>query len=127
MPLAKRITPCLDVDAGRVVKGVQFVYICDTIVHVVEDVAESVFIQFTVGGGIREVAGIRRMLNAGADKVAINTAAVFNPDFVSETCDKMGSQCIVVAIEPSRLVWRVSLCAGKFSPTEAASRLAWMP
>jgi len=135
MPLAKRIIPCLDVDAGRVVKGVQFVDIRDagdpvevarrydaegadeitflditassdgrdTIVHVVEDVAESVFIPLTVGGGIREVDDIRRMLNAGADKVAINTAAVFNPDFVSEACDKMGSQCIVVAIDAKQV------------------------
>lgn len=135
MPLAKRIIPCLDVDAGRVVKGVQFVDIRDagdpvevarrydaegadeitflditassderdTIVHVVEDVAETVFIPLTVGGGIREVADIRRMLNAGADKVAINTAAVFNPDFVSEASDKVGSQCIVVAIDAKRV------------------------
>lgn len=135
MPLAKRIIPCLDVDNGRVVKGVQFVDIRDagdpvevarrydaegadeitflditassdardTIVHVVEAVAETVFIPLTVGGGIRKVADIRRMLNAGADKVAINTAAVFNPDFVSEASDKVGSQCIVVAIDAKRV------------------------
>ena len=135
MPLAKRIIPCLDVDAGRVVKGVQFVDIRDagdpveiarrydaegadeitflditassderdTIVHVVEAVAETVFIPLTVGGGIREVADIRRMLNAGADKVAINTAAVFNPDFVSAASDKVGSQCIVVAIDAKQV------------------------
>ena len=135
MPLAKRIIPCLDVDAGRVVKGVQFVDIRDagdpvevakryneegadeltflditassderdTIVHVVEAVAECVFIPLTVGGGIREVADIRRMLNAGADKVAINTAAVFNPDLISEASDKVGSQCIVVAIDAKQV------------------------
>lgn len=135
MPLAKRIIPCLDVDNGRVVKGVQFVDIRDagdpvevakrydaegadeitflditassdardTIVHVVEAVAETVFIPLTVGGGIRKVEDIRRMLNAGADKVAINTAAVFNPDFVSEASDKVGSQCIVVAIDAKRV------------------------
>lgn len=135
MSLAKRIIPCLDVDNGRVVKGVQFVDIRDagdpvevarrydaegadeitflditassdardTIVHVVEAVAETVFIPLTVGGGIRKVEDIRRMLNAGADKVAINTAAVFNPDFVSEASDKVGSQCIVVAIDAKRV------------------------
>ncbi|HID82275.1 MAG TPA: imidazole glycerol phosphate synthase subunit HisF [Chromatiales bacterium] len=135
MSLAKRIIPCLDVDNGRVVKGVQFVDIRDagdpvevarrydaegadeitflditassddreTIVHVVEDVAETVFIPLTVGGGIRTVEDIRRMLNAGADKVAINTAAVFNPDFVSEASDKVGSQCIVVAIDAKQV------------------------
>ena len=131
MGLAKRIIPCLDVDNGRVVKGVQFVNIRDagdpvevakryddegadeltflditassddreTMVHVVEDVAGQVFIPLTVGGGIRELSDIRRMLNAGADKVAINTAAVFNPEFVKEAADKFGSQCIVVAID----------------------------
>lgn len=131
MGLAKRIIPCLDVDAGRVVKGVRFVDIRDagdpvevarrydeegadeltflditassdqrdTMVHVVEEVAGEVFIPLTVGGGIREVADIRRMLNAGADKVCINTAAVFNPDFVREAAERFGSQCIVVAID----------------------------
>jgi cyclase len=131
MGLAKRIIPCLDVDAGRVVKGVQFVDIRDagdpvevaqrydsegadeltflditassdqrdTMVHVVEQVAGEVFIPLTVGGGIREVADIRRMLNAGADKVGINTAAVFNPEFVKEAAARFGSQCIVVAID----------------------------
>ena len=131
MALAKRIIPCLDVDNGRVVKGVQFVDIRDagdpvevarrydaegadeitflditassddreTIVHVVERVANEVFIPLTVGGGIRTVDDVRRMLNAGADKVAINTAAVFNPEFVREASDKVGSQCIVVAID----------------------------
>lgn len=131
MGLAKRIIPCLDVDNGRVVKGVKFVDIRDagdpvevarnydrqgadeitflditassddreTIVHVVEDVASEVFIPLTVGGGIRTVDDVRRMLMAGADKVGINTAAVFNPDFVAEAADKVGSQCIVVAID----------------------------
>jgi len=131
MSLAKRIIPCLDVDHGRVVKGVQFVDIRDagdpveiarrynlegadeitflditassddreTMVHVVEDVASEVFIPLTVGGGIREITDIRRMLNAGADKVSINTAAVFNPEFVKQAADKFGSQCIVVAVD----------------------------
>ncbi len=135
MALAKRIIPCLDVDNGRVVKGVQFVDIRDagdpvevarrydkegadeitflditassddreTIVHVVEAVASEVFIPLTVGGGIRKVDDIRRMLNAGADKVAINTAAVFNPEFVKEAADKVGSQCIVVAIDAKQV------------------------
>ncbi len=135
MSLAKRIIPCLDVDAGRVVKGVQFVDIRDagdpvevarrydaegadeltflditasheqreTMVHVVEQVAGEVFIPLTVGGGIRELADIRRMLNAGADKVGINTAAVFNPEFVRDAADKFGSQCIVVAIDAKQV------------------------
>lgn len=134
MGLAKRIIPCLDVDNGRVVKGVQFVDIRDagdpveiarrydeqgadeltflditassdqreTMVHVVEQVAGEVFIPLTVGGGIREVGDIRRMLNAGADKVGINTAAVFNPEFVREAAQRFGSQCIVVAIDAKR-------------------------
>lgn len=131
MSLAKRIIPCLDVDAGRVVKGVKFVDIRDagdpvevarrydregadeitflditassdernTIVDVVEQVAAEVFIPLTVGGGIRKVEDIRRMLNAGADKVSINTAAVRNPELVSEAAGRVGSQCIVVAID----------------------------
>lgn len=135
MALAKRIIPCLDVDAGRVVKGVRFVDIRDagdpveiarrydqegadeltflditasheqreTMVHVVEQVAGEVFIPLTVGGGIRELADIRRMLNAGADKVAINTAAVFNPEFVRQAADRFGSQCIVVAIDAKQV------------------------
>jgi cyclase len=135
MALAKRIIPCLDVDNGRVVKGVQFVDIRDagdpvevarrydeegadeitflditassdqrdTMVHVVEQVAGEVFIPLTVGGGIREVADIRRLLNAGADKVGINTAAVFNPEFVREAAERFGSQCIVVAIDAKQV------------------------
>ncbi|MCB1866517.1 MAG: imidazole glycerol phosphate synthase subunit HisF [Chromatiales bacterium] len=133
--LAKRIIPCLDVDAGRVVKGVKFVEIRDagdpvevaarydregadeitflditassddreTIVHIVEAVASQVFIPLTVGGGIRKVADVRRMLNAGADKVAINTAAIHNPDFVREAAERFGSQCIVVAIDAKQV------------------------
>ena len=135
MGLAKRIIPCLDVDNGRVVKGVKFVDIRDagdpvevarryneegadeitflditassddreTIVHVVEQVASEVFIPLTVGGGIRTVDDVRRMLNAGADKVAINTAAVFNPEFVKQATEKFGSQCIVVAIDAKKV------------------------
>ncbi len=135
MALAKRIIPCLDVDQGRVVKGVNFVGIRDagdpvevakrydeqgadeitflditatveargTTVKMVEAIAEHVFIPLTVGGGIREVDDIRRMLNAGADKVSINSAAVFNPDFVREASEKFGSQCIVVAIDAKRV------------------------
>ncbi len=135
MGLAKRIIPCLDVDNGRVVKGVQFVDIRDagdpvevakrydeqgadeitflditassdnreTLVHVVEEVAGQVFIPLTVGGGIRTCADIRRMLNAGADKVGINTAAVHNPEFVREAAERFGSQCIVVAIDAKQV------------------------
>jgi cyclase len=135
MPLAKRIIPCLDVDNGRVVKGVKFVEIRDagdpvenarrynlegadeitflditatsdnrdTMAHLVEAVASEVFIPLTVGGGIREVADIRRMLNAGADKVSINSAAIFNPEFVQEAAQKFGSQCIVVAIDAKKI------------------------
>lgn len=135
MGLAKRIIPCLDVDAGRVVKGVQFLDIRDagdpievakrydeqgadeitflditathherdTMLHVVEAVASQVFIPLTVGGGIRTVDDIRRMLNAGADKVGINSAAVKNPDFVREAAERFGSQCIVVAIDAKQV------------------------
>ena len=135
MGLAKRIIPCLDVDNGRVVKGVKFVDIRDagdpvevarrydeegadeltflditassdnreTMVHVVEQVAGEVFIPLTVGGGIRKLEDIRRMLNAGADKVGINTAAVFNPEFVRDAAQRFGSQCIVVAIDAKRV------------------------
>ena len=133
--LAKRIIPCLDVDNGRVVKGVRFVEIKDagdpveiarrydregadeitflditassdnreTMVHVVEQVAGEVFIPLTVGGGIRTLEDIRRMLNAGADKVGINTAAVFRPEFVREAAERFGSQCIVVAIDAKQV------------------------
>ncbi len=136
MGLAKRIIPCLDVDRGRVVKGVRFVDIRDAgdpvevarrydeqgadeitflditasaderdiIVHVVEAVAEQVFIPLTVGGGIRTLADIRRLLNAGADKVSINTAAVMNPELVQQASDHFGDQCIVVAIDAKQIV-----------------------
>ncbi len=135
MSLAKRIIPCLDVDNGRVVKGVKFVDIRDagdpvevarrydregadeitflditathdnrdTIVHMVEQVASEVFIPLTVGGGIRKLDDIRCMLNAGADKVGINSAAVFNPEFVKQAAEKFGSQCIVVAIDAKKV------------------------
>ena len=131
MGLAKRIIPCLDVDRGRVVKGVKFVEIRDagdpveiarrydeqgadeltflditassddreTMVHVVEQVASQVFIPLTVGGGIRTLDDVRRMLNAGADKVSINTAAIAQPEFVREAAERFGNQCIVVAID----------------------------
>jgi cyclase len=107
MALAKRIIPCLDVDNGRVVKGVQFVDIrdagnpVDVARRYDEEGADD--IPLTVGGGIRTLDDVRRMLNAGADKVAINTAAVFNPEFVREASDKVGSQCIVVAIDAKQV------------------------
>ncbi len=121
MALAKRIIPCLDVDNGRVVKGVQFendeqgadeitflditasVDNRDTTLHTVERMASQVFIPLTVGGGVRSVQDIRNLLNAGADKVSINTAAVFTPEFVGEAADRFGSQCIVVAIDAKRV------------------------
>lgn len=129
--LKTRIIPCLDIDKGRVVKGVNFVEIRDagdpveqakaynaqgadeicflditathegrgTIVHMVEEVAAEVFMPMTVGGGISELSHIRNLLNAGADKVSINSAAVRNPEFVKQAADKCGSQAIVVAID----------------------------
>lgn len=135
MSLAKRIIPCLDVDCGRVVKGVQFVDIRDagdpvevakryneqgadeitflditathegraTTIQTVERIASEVFIPLTVGGGIRTVDDIRAMLNAGADKVGINSAAVFNPEFVKEASERFGAQCIVVAIDAKKV------------------------
>jgi len=135
MGLAKLIIPCLDVENGRVVKGVNFVDIrdagdpveiamryneqgadelCflditashegrDTTVHTVEQIAEHVFIPLTVGGGIRAVEDIRTMLNAGADKVSINTAAIHNPELVRESAQRFGSQCIIVAIDAKRV------------------------
>jgi len=164
MGLAKRIIPCLDVDAGRVVKGVRFIDIRDagdpieiarrydqqgadeitflditassderaTMVHVVESVASEVFIPLTVGGGIRTLADVRRMLGAGADKVAINTAAVFNPEFVAEAATKYGSQCIVVAIDARRVEaagrWEVFTHGGRkatgIDAVEWAARMA---
>ncbi|MFV8780927.1 imidazole glycerol phosphate synthase subunit HisF [Microbulbifer sp. SA54] len=135
MGLAKRIIPCLDVDAGRVVKGVNFVDIRDagdpvevarryneagadevtflditatheerdTTLHTVEKMASQVFIPLTVGGGVRTLQDIRNLLNAGADKTAINSAAVHNPEFVREAADRFGSQCIVVAIDAKQV------------------------
>ena len=135
MALAKRIIPCLDIDAGRVVKGVKFVDIrdagdpveaarrydeqgadelCflditassderDTMLAVVEAVAAEVFIPLTVGGGVRAIDDIRRLLNAGADKVSINTAAVFEPGFVARAAARFGSQCIVVAVDAKQV------------------------
>jgi cyclase len=133
--LAKRVIPCLDVTAGRVVKGVNFVSLRDAgdpieiakrydeqgadeltflditassddrdlILHVIEAVAAQVFIPLTVGGGVRKVDDVRRLLNAGADKVSINTAAVQNPDLVAESSARYGSQCIVVAIDAKKV------------------------
>jgi len=135
MPLAKRIIPCLDVDDGRVVKGVRFVDIRDagdpvevakrydeqgadevtflditassdereTMAHVVEQVADQVFIPLTVGGGIRSVEDMRRMLAAGADKVSVNTAAVNDPELVRCASDRFGTQCIVVAVDAKQV------------------------
>ena len=162
MGLAKRIIPCLDVDAGRVVKGVRFVDIrdagdplevarCydeqgadelaflditasnegrDTMLHVVEAVAGQVFIPLTVGGGIRTLDDIRRLLNAGADKISINTAAVNNPEFVLEATREFGSQCIVVAIDAKQssiagepLRWHVYTHGGRRET--GVDALAW--
>ncbi|MCG8393009.1 MAG: imidazole glycerol phosphate synthase subunit HisF [Pseudomonadales bacterium] len=135
MGLAKRIIPCLDVDAGRVVKGVQFVDIRDagdpveiakryndagadeitflditashegrdTTLHTVEQIASQVFIPLTVGGGVRTLEDIRNLLNAGADKVGINSAAVKDPEFVRAAAERFGSQCIVVAIDAKKV------------------------
>jgi len=132
--LAKRVIPCLDVTAGRVVKGVKFVELRDAgdpveiaarydaegadeltflditassddrdiLLHVIEAVASKVFIPLTVGGGVRRVEDVRRLLNAGADKVSINTAAVTNPDLVREASDVVGNQAIVVAIDAKK-------------------------
>ena len=146
--LAKRISPCLDVSAGRVVKGVNFVELRDAgdpvevarrydeqgadeitflditassddrniILHVVEQVAEQVFIPLTVGGGVRTVDDVRRLLNAGADKVSINTAAVNNPQVVADAAGKVGSQCIVVAIDAKQVApgkWEVFTHGGR--------------
>lgn len=131
MPLAKRIIPCLDVTAGRVVKGVNFLELRDAgdpveiakryndqgadeltflditassddrdlILHVIEAVASQVFIPLTVGGGVRKADDVRRLLNAGADKVSINTTAVSNPEVVEQAASRFGSQAIVVAID----------------------------
>ena len=131
MSVAKRIIPCLDVDKGRVVKGVNFLNIRDagdpveiakrydaegadeitmlditashetrdTTYKTVESIASQVFIPLTVGGGVRKIEDIKKLLRSGADKVSINTSAVENPSFVKEAADKFGSQCIVVAVD----------------------------
>ena len=146
--LAKRIIPCLDVTAGRVVKGTNFVDLRDAgdpveiarrydaqgadevtflditassdqrdiILHIVEACAEQVFIPLTVGGGVRAIADVRRLLNAGADKVSMNTAAVQNPDLVAEASAKVGNQCIVVAIDAKQSApgsWEVFTHGGR--------------
>ncbi len=146
--LAKRIIPCLDVTAGRVVKGTNFVGLRDAgdpieiarryneqgadevtflditassdqrdiILHIVEACAEQVFIPLTVGGGVRKVEDVRRLLNAGADKVSMNTAAVQNPDLVFDASSKVGSQCIVVAIDAKQTApghWNVFTHGGR--------------
>jgi cyclase len=147
MALAKRVIPCLDVTAGRVVKGVNFVALRDAgdpveiaarydeqgadelaflditassderdiLLHVIEAVAARVFIPLTVGGGVRKVEDVRRLLNAGADKVSINTAAVQNPELVREASSIVGCQCIVVAIDAKRSAssWEVFTHGGR--------------
>lgn len=148
MTLAKRIIPCLDVDNGRVVKGVQFENIRDagdpveiarryneqgadeitflditathqgrdTTLHTVERMASEVFIPLTVGGGVRSIQDIRNLLNAGADKVSINSAAVFTPEFVGEAAARFGSQCIVVAIDAKQVAsgrWEIFTHGGR--------------
>ncbi len=160
MSLAKRIIPCLDVTAGRVVKGVNFVGLRDAgdpveiarrydeqgadeltflditassddrdiILHIIEAVAEQVFIPLTVGGGVRKVEDVRRLLNAGADKVSINTSAVTNPELVRECADKLGSQAIVVAVDakavsPDNDRWEVFTHGGR-NPT-GLDAVAW--
>src|SRR5687767_8101164 len=147
MGLAKRVIPCLDVTAGRVVKGVNFVALRDAgdpveiaarydeqgadelcflditassderdiLLHVIEAVAQRVFIPLTVGGGVRRVEDVRRLLNAGADKVSINTAAVQNPELVREASGIVGCQCIVVAIDAKKngSSWQVFTHGGR--------------
>ena len=145
---AKRIIPCLDVDNGRVVKGVQFVDIKDagdpvevaqryneqgadeitflditathhgrdTTYHTVERMASTVFVPLTVGGGVRKIEDIRQLLNAGADKVAINSAAIFHPEFVGEAAARFGNQCIVVAIDAKQVAdgrWEIFTHGGR--------------
>ncbi len=146
--LAKRIIPCLDVNAGRVVKGVNFVELRDAgdpveiarrydeqgadeitflditassddrdiILHIVEAVASQVFIPLTVGGGVRQVEDVRRLLNAGADKVSMNTAAVNNPQLVADASARVGAQCIVVAVDAKQAApgrWEVFTHGGR--------------
>ena len=158
MGLAKRIIPCLDVTAGRVVKGTNFVDLRDAgdpveiarrydeqgadevaflditassdqreiILHVVESCAAQVFIPLTVGGGVRSISDVRRLLNAGADKVSINTAAVENPELVAEAAAKVGNQCIVVAIDAKQSApgaWQVYTHGGRRNT--GIDALAW--
>jgi cyclase len=146
--LAKRIIPCLDVTAGRVVKGVSFVELRDAgdpveiarrydeqgadeltflditassddrgiIFRIIEQVASQVFIPLTVGGGVREVQDVRNLLNAGADKVSINTSAVLNPQLVADASARYGAQCIVVAIDAKQVApgrWEVFTHGGR--------------
>jgi len=157
--LAKRIIPCLDVNAGRVVKGINFVELRDAgdpveiarrydeqgadeitflditassddrdiILHIVEAVASQVFIPLTVGGGVRQVEDVRRLLNAGADKVSMNTAAVNNPQLVADASAKVGAQCIVVAVDakqtsPGR--WEVFTHGGR--KNTGLDAIAWV-
>nr|WP_297393844.1 imidazole glycerol phosphate synthase subunit HisF [Acidiferrobacter sp.] len=162
MMLARRVIPCLDVDCGRVVKGVRFQEIRDagdpvaaarhydeagadeltfldisashegraTMVSVVEEIAAQVFIPLTVGGGVRTVADIRRLLNAGADKVSINSAAVERPDFIKEAADHFGAQCLVVAVDAKAVDghWQVFTHGGRratgLDAVEWAGRMA---
>ena len=151
--LTKRIIPCLDIDRGRVVKGVSFVDIRDAgdpaelaafydregadelvflditassdsreiIMDVVKQVSEQLFIPLTVGGGVRSVEDVRGLLEAGADKVSLNTAAVRNPDLVAETSDHFGCQCIVVAMDVKRVDTRAD---GEPPPTPADQSIA---
>jgi imidazole glycerol-phosphate synthase subunit HisF len=158
--LAKRIIPCMDVTAGRVVKGVNFLELRDAgdpveiakryddqgadeltflditatsddrdlILHIIEDVASQVFIPLTVGGGVRAVDDVRRLLNAGADKVSVNTTAVFNPQMVADATARFGSQCIVVAIDAKKVdnqpfQWEVFTHGGR-KPT-GLDAVAW--
>ncbi|MDR3159890.1 MAG: imidazole glycerol phosphate synthase subunit HisF [Zoogloeaceae bacterium] len=156
--LAKRIIPCLDVTAGRVVKGTNFIDLRDAgdpveiarrydeqgadevaflditassdardiILHVIEACAREVFIPLTVGGGVRKVEDVRRLLNAGADKVSINTAAVRHPDLIAEASAKVGAQCIVVAIDAKRAGegWHVYTHGGRNDSGRDAIRWA---
>ena len=156
--LTKRIIPCLDVTAGRVVKGVNFVELRDAgdpveiarrydeqgadeltflditassdnrdiILHVIEAVAEQVFIPLTVGGGVRAVEDVRRLLNAGADKISINTAGVQNPRLIADASARYGAQCIVVAIDAKQVApgrWEVFTHGGR-TPT-GLDAIAW--
>ena len=155
--LAKRIIPCLDVNAGRVVKGVNFVSLRDAgdpveiarrydqqgadevtflditassddrdlILPMIEAVADQVFIPLTVGGGVRTVEDVRRLLNAGADKISMNTAAIHQPDLIRQCSDKFGAQCIVVAIDAKRVGahWEVFTHGGR-NPT-GLNALQW--